>query len=214
MIRVLGTGVTRATRHVLRATPLVVLLSCRATTHRPYFTPLPMATTAQVELGIPEATRALSEALAKDSITLRTIHEADGFLDSGWLDAQSLEPTRARPLGTAVVRVRAWVNPDKDFWSELVVEASYRPMDDPSRPERELDVTLPEDHPLQRRIAGVLRSLVERYGDAEALRALAPPAPIARPDSAKKDTTRVKPDTVPARPRPDTPAVLYPSFRR
>ena len=198
-------------RHSLFA--VLLALSCRATTHRPYFTPLPMATTAQVELGIPEATRALSEALAKDSITLRTIHEADGFLDSGWLDAQSLEPTRARPLGPAVVRVRAWVNPDKDFWSELVVEASYRPMDDPSRPERELDATLPEDHPLQRKIAGVLRSLVERYGDAEALRALAPPAPIARPDSAKKDTTRVKPDTVPAKPKPDTPAVLLRSFR-
>ena len=193
--------------------PTALILSCRATTHRPYFTPLPMATTAQVELGIPEATRALSEALAKDSVTLRTIHEADGFLDSGWLDAKSLEPTRARPLGQAVVRVRAWVNPDKDFWSELVVEATYRPMDDPSRPERELDVSLPEDHPLQRKIAGVLRSLVERYGDAEALRALAPPAPIARPDSAKKDTTRVKPDTIPAKPRPDTPAVLFRSFR-
>lgn len=172
-----------------------------------------MATTAQVQLGIPEATRALSEALAKDSITLRTIHEADGFLDSGWLDARSFEPTRARPLGPAVVRVRAWVNPDKDFWSELVVEATWRPMDDPSRPERELDVSLPEDHPLQRKIAGVLRSLVERYGDAEALRALAPPVPLAKPDSAKKDTTRVKPDTVPAKPKPDTPAVLLRSFQ-
>jgi hypothetical protein len=193
----------------------VLALSCRATTHRPYFTPLPLATVAQVELPIPEATRVLSEALAKDSISIRTVHEADGFLDSGWLDARTLEPTGARPLGPAVVRVRAWVNPDKDFWSELVVEATYRPLDDPSRPERELDVTLPEDHPLQRRIAGALRALVERFGDAEALRALASPAaPPARPDSAKKDTTRVRPDTVPARPRPDTPFVELRPLRR
>ena len=55
--------------------------------------------------------------------SLRTIREADGFLDSGWLDARTLEPTGARPLGPDVVRVRAWVNPDKEFWSELVVEA-------------------------------------------------------------------------------------------
>lgn len=193
---------------------ILLLLSCRATTHRPYFTPLPVATSAQVELGIPEATRALSEALAHDSITLRTIHEADGYMDSGWLDAQSLEPTKARPLGPAVVRVRAWVNPDKDFWSELVVEATYRPMEDPSRPERELDVSLSADHPLQRKIVAVLRALVERYGDAEALRALVAPVPLAKPDSAKKDTTRAKPDTVPATPKPDTPAVLLRSFRR
>jgi len=187
---------------------LLLALSCRATTHRPYFTPLPKATTAQVELAIPEATRALSEQLAKDSITLKTIREADGYLDSGWLDARTLEPTGARPLGPGVVRVRAWVNPDKEFWSELVVEASYRPLDDPSRPERELDVTLPEDHPLQLRIAGALRALVERYGDAEALRALAPPTTVpAKPDSAKKDSTRTRPDTIPAKPRPDTPTV-------
>ena len=180
--RVQGSGVRRAPRNVLRVTLLVLLLSCRATTHRPSFTPLPLATVAQVELPIPEATRVLSEALAKDSISIRTIHEADGFLDSGWLDARTLEPTGARPLGPGVVRVRAWVNPDKEFWSELVVEASWRPMDDPSRPERELDMSLPEDHPLQRKIAGALRTLVERYGDAEALRALAPPtAQPARP---------------------------------
>jgi hypothetical protein len=173
-----------------------------------------MATTAQIELGIPEATRVLSEALAKDSISLRTIREADGFLDSGWLDAGTLEPTGARPLGPAVVRVRAWVNPDKEFWSELVVEATYRPLDDPSRPERELDVTLPEDHPLQRKIAGALRALVEKYGDAEALRALAPPVPLTtRPDSAKKDSTRAKPDSIPPKPKPDTPTVELRRFR-
>ena len=55
-----------------------------------------MATVAQVELAIPEATRALSEALAKDSISIRTIRESDGYLDSGWLDARTLEPTGAR----------------------------------------------------------------------------------------------------------------------
>lgn len=187
----------------------VSLTACRATTHRPYFTPLPVATVAQVELGISAATRALSEQLARDSITLRTIREGDGYLDSGWLDATTLEPTRARPLGPGVVRVRAWVNPDKEFWSELVVEATYRPLDDPSRPERELDAPLPENHPLQRKIAGALRALVERYGDAEALKALAPPAPIVgKPDSAGKASP-----AKPAPPKPDTPSYHPPPGR-
>ena len=173
------------------------LLGCRATTSRPSFTPLPVAATAQVELDIPQATRVLSEALARDSIALRMIREADGYIDSGWLDAKTLERTTARPLGPGVVRVRAWVNPDKEFWSELVVEATYRPMADPSRPERELDAPLPDTHPLQRKVAGVLRSLVELYGDAEALKALTPPVPVpVLPDTAKRDTTKVKPDTV------------------
>jgi hypothetical protein len=151
-----------------------------------------MASTAEVELLIPEATRALAEALARDSITLGTIHEDDGYIDSGWLDATSLERTARRPPGPDIVRVRAWVNPGRPFWSELVVEATFRALADPSRPERELDVSLPDDHPLQRRIARVLSGLIQAHGDPEAL-----PRAIVTPD-----TLRVRPDTL--RPRPDT----------
>ena len=168
---------------------LLCLLSCRATTTRPSYQPLPTAAIAEIELEIPDATRALAEMLAKDSIALRVIREQDGFIDSGWLAAQTLEHTGARPLGQDVVRVRAWVNPSKQFWSELVIEATYRPFDDPSRPERELDQPLPEDHALQRRIAGVVRRLVELHGDPASL----PTAP--RPAPARPDTTKTKPDT-------------------
>lgn len=196
-----------AARGVLLA---ALLLGCRATTRRPSFVPLPSATSAELELDIPNATRALAERLARDSIALSTIWENDGFLDSGWLDAATLEHTPSRPLGGNVVRVRGWVNPAREFWSEVVVEATYRALADPSRPERELDVPLPPDHPLQRRIAGSIRKLIEQYGDAEALKSLAPqpvPTPPARPDTTakdssavKKDTTKVKPDTMPRRP--------------
>lgn len=184
---------------------LTVLVACRATTSRPYYLALPNAALAEIELEIPEATRALAEAMARDSIALSFIREADGFIDSGWLDARTLERTSARPLGDDVVRVRAWINPSKQFWSELQVEATYRPMADPSRPERELDTPLPDDHPLQRKLAGVIRKLIVQYGDAESLKALEQPTPAAaKPDTAKvkPDTTRVKPDTV--KTKPDT----------
>jgi hypothetical protein len=169
--------------------PALAVLACRATTSRPEYLPLPAAAMAEVELEIPEATRVLAEALARDSITLAVVREADGFIDSGWLSSADLEPTRAQPLGTGVVRVRAWVNPAKQFWSELVVEASYRALTDPSRPDRELDVPLPDDHPVQRRVAAVIRRLIEQHGDPSLL--------PARPDTArvKPDTARVKPDT-------------------
>lgn len=180
-------------------TLMLVALACRATTSRPAFVPLPSATTAEVELEIPEATRALAEALAVDSVVLATVKEADGFIDSGWLSAETLERTSKRPLGRDVVRVRAWVNPARQFWSELVVEATYRPFADPSRPERELDTALPLDHPLQRRIAGTLRKLIEQFGDQAALQALTPPKPIVKPD-----TVRAKPDTTKPKPKPDT----------
>ena len=166
---------------------LLLLLSCRATTTRPYYLPIPTAAVAEIELEIPEATRVLAEALARDSIALSVIREQDGFIDSGWLAAGTLEKTSARPLGQDVVRVRAWVNPSKQFWSELVIEATYRPFDDPSRPERELEAPLPDDHALQRKLAGVIRRLVEQHGDPSTL--------PAAPRPVKPDTARVKPDT-------------------
>ena len=202
------------TVHRLLLTLFLLLgTSCRATTSRPTYLPLPTAVVAEVELGIPEATRVLAETMAKDSIALARIKEADGFIDSGWLDAKTLEHTGARPLGTNVVRVRAWVNPSKLNWSQLVVEGTYRAMDDPSRPERELDVQLPDDHPLQKRLGDVIRKMIEKYGDKEALKALAQPAakpgakpdsaaakPGAKPDSAaKRDSLRLKADSLKAK---------------
>lgn len=197
------------------------LQACAATTSRPYYQPLPTAAVAEIELGIPEATRALAEAMAKDSITLSIIREKDGYIDSGWLDAGTLEHTGERPMGAGVVRVRAWVNPAKQFWSELSVEAAFRPMADPSRPERELDRPLPEEHPLQKRLSGVIQKLIVKYGDAEALkdfqlktiRALKADSVAKRDttkvDSIKVDSAKAKPDTVKAKPdtakmKPDT----------
>jgi hypothetical protein len=189
----------RLVHHLRPALLFLAFTGCRATTARPYYEPIPSASVAEVELSIPEATRALAEAMAKDSIALSIIKEPDGFIDSGWLDGKTLEHTGARPLGTDVVRVRAWINPAKQFWSELVVEATFRAMADPSRPERELDLPLPDDHPLQRRLAGVIRSMVEKYGDAEGLKALIQQKP-AKPAAGKADTVKAKPDTTKAKP--------------
>jgi hypothetical protein len=184
---------------------LVVLAACAATTTRPYYPPMPAAAVAEIELEIPEATRALAEGLARDSIALSIIREKDGFIDSGWLDARTLEHTGARPLGADVVRVRAWVNPAKQFWSELSVEATYRPIADPSRPERELDVPLPEEHPLQKRLGGVMQKLIVQYGDADALKEFQQQSARALKPGQKPDTAKAKPDTARVKPvKPDT----------
>ncbi len=183
---------------------LVTVVGCAATTSRPYFDPLPSAAVAEIELSIASATRALAEAMARDSIALGNIKEKDGYLDSGWLDAATLEHTVARPLGAGVVRVRAWIKPAKQFWSELSVEATFRPIEDPSRPERELDAPLPEDHPLQKRLGALIQKLIVEFGDADALKDFQERTVKAlKADSvAKADTLKAKPDT--AKVKPDT----------
>jgi hypothetical protein len=183
----------RATGHRLLVT--LFLLSCQASTNRPPYDALPSAALAEVELDIPSATRILAEALRADSLPVSKIEERDGFLDSGWFDAGSLTPTSRMPVGTDVVRIRAWATPTKFRFVELQIETVYRPLVDPSRPERDLEIIVPPDHAVQRRVNGVIRRLLEQHGDTAHAREFQPlrPPPQGRPDSIRPDS--VKRDT-------------------
>jgi hypothetical protein len=103
------------------------------------------------------------------------------------------------------VRIRAWATPTKFGFVELQIETVYRPFVDPSRPERDLEIIVPPDHAVQRRVNGVIRRLLEQHGDsthARDFQPLQPPGQVppdtARADTTKRDTTRSRRDTVQA----------------
>ena len=56
----------------------------------------------------------------------------------------------------------------------VTVETVYRPLADPSLPERELDRQVPRDHPVGVKVRAALQELVKRYGGP-------PPPPSAEP---------------------------------
>jgi hypothetical protein len=64
------------------------------------------------------------------------------------------------------VRVRAWADPARPGSSQLTVETLYRPLLDPSLPERELEREVARDHPVAIKVEAALRKLVERFGGA------------------------------------------------
>lgn len=149
----------------------ILLSACFPTTTRPAFLPQPMAAIAEVHLGIPEATRALALALHTDSIPIRRTEPKDGWLESEWFDARTLQPTNSRRLGPDVVKVRAWIGPARssdrtDKHSILTVETVYRPLADPSRSERDLEVQVPATHPVAGRVIGVTLAMARQYGGA------------------------------------------------
>ncbi len=188
---------------------LALLAACQATSNRPPYDAFPDAAAAEVELGLAAATRVLAEALRADSLPVARLEERDGFLDTGWFDAATLAPTGRMPVGPGVVRIRAWAVPAKAGFSELQVETVYRPLADPSRPERDLDRVVPADHPVQQRVTAILGRLLEKYGDPAAR----PPAPVpaARPDTggASRDTTARR-DSTPERPGPPAGSIRTP----
>jgi hypothetical protein len=149
----------------------VLAAACQPTTTRPPFTPLPEAPGQELRLTVPEATRRLAEALRADTIPIRKVQLRDGYMESPWFDARTGRPTSRRPVGSGVVRVRAWADPARPGSSRLTVETLYHPVMDPSMPDRELEREVARDHRVSRKVQAVLGRLVQRYG--------APPPPQA-----------------------------------
>jgi hypothetical protein len=147
--------------------------ACQPNTSRPGFTPLPEAAGTEVRLPVKDATRYLADALRADSIPIRRVMIRDGYLESNWFYSKSKRAVRSRPLGSGIVRVRAWADPARPGSSQLSVETSYRPLADPSLPGRELDRQVPRNHPIGMQVEAALKKLVERYGG--------PPPPSAQP---------------------------------
>jgi hypothetical protein len=162
---------------------VLVLGACQPDTNRPALVPKPESAGQEIRLPVREATRRLADALRADTIPVRLVELRDGYMESPWFDARTGRPTSRRAVGTGVVRVRAWADPARPGNSLLTVETVYHPLLDPSLPNRELEQTVPLDHRIAKKVAGVLTRMAQRYG------APPPPEPSgARPQPAESDT--------------------------
>ena len=164
-----------------------LLLGCYPTTTRPSFLPQPSAVIAEVELPVPQATRALALALDADSIPVRRTEAKDGWLESEWFDVATGRPTTHRKLGPDVVKVRAWVDPSHPSnrgdttHSRITVETVYRPAADPSRTDRDLEQQVPATHPIAGRMVALGIRLSKTYGGVSTDSVVAPVAPPKQP---------------------------------
>ena len=158
-----------------------LLLGCYPTTTRPSFLPQPSAVIAEVELPVPQATRALALALDADSIPVRRTEAKDGWLESAWFDVATRRPTTHRKLGLDVVKVRAWVDPSRPNHSTITVETVYRPVADPSRTDRDLEQQVPATHPIAGKMVALGIRLSKTYGGVSIDSVVAPVAPPKKP---------------------------------
>jgi len=167
----------------VRLALLIALLlgACRPDTTRPSLTPLPEAASTEIRLLPQDATRQLAEALRADSLPLARVRIRDGYIETQWLDSATGRPTRKRPLGTDVVRIRAWADPARPGNTLLTVETLYRPLADPSLPERELERQVPSDHPVALKVERALEALLKRYGGPPPPQPRQPDAPAEIP---------------------------------
>ena len=141
------------------------LAACYPTTTRPHLVPVPDALTAEIELFVPAATRALAVALDADSIPVSRTEAEDGWLETPWFDATTLQPTTARILGPDVVKVRAIIEPGRPNHATITIEVVHRPFADPSQDGRALERHVSGEHPVANRVRKVVEGLKAEYGE-------------------------------------------------
>lgn len=138
--------------------------SCDPRTTRPDVTPIPEARTIEVVLSRQGAITRLHQALLADSFPIEKVVTQDAWLETPWFDALTLKPTGAQRLGRDVVKLRGWADPSRPGNSLIVVELVYRPLADPSVPQRELDRPVPPTDSIYNRVGTILKHLDDEIG--------------------------------------------------
>jgi hypothetical protein len=143
----------------LLALASVAAAACSPVSQRPRLDPLPLSPAAEVKGKRPAVSEKTMRALEEDGLPLAHQTTTDAYAESKWLDSATMQPTSRRPVGTSVVKLRTWIDPERPGYSRVTIEPVYRPAADPSVPERELDRLVPEAHPAWKRALALLDKL-------------------------------------------------------
>ena len=171
------------TRRLVRWILIGSLTACGPGSTRPSFNPLPA--TPSIELGLvrTDAIGKVADALRADSIPIERVEIRDAWLQTPWFDPATNHRKRSSAAGYDPVRIRVWAEPGRPLHSEVIIEAVYRPLADPSLPPRSTERLLPADHPMAVRLAAIVKALVKTYGDSTAVDSTAPGLPSRKPKS-------------------------------
>lgn len=136
----------------MRAIAICALLvvGCTPATTRPPFAPFPEALHAVINAPPGDVTQAAQAILTADTISVRFVSALDAFLETREF------------AGTH--RLRLWADPDVPGKSRVTIEAVYRPTEDPSRTQRDLERAAPAGSPGQLRAEQLLAALKDKLG--------------------------------------------------
>lgn len=124
--------------------------ACTPVTTRPSYAPLPEAVHTIINAPPAAVAQMAATLLTADTIAVRFVSARDA-----WLETKEFAGT---------YRLRLWADPDVSGKSRVTIEAVYRPIQDPSRTQRDLEVAAPADSPGQVRAARLLAALQEKLG--------------------------------------------------
>jgi hypothetical protein len=145
----------------------LLLAACTPITSRPAFLPYPQALVAIVDASAPQIVPETMGWLASQGLRVEWSSPQDGYVETAWFNVR----TRNSMTGQGdpgdlldTVKLRCWIDPNVPGKSQLTVEAVYRPMLDPSRSERDLEVIVPEGSDGHRIAAQLIEAMKQKFG--------------------------------------------------
>lgn len=141
-----------------RAALVVALCACTPTTTRPAFAPFPESLHAIINAPPAQVTEEAKAWLTAHGPVIQHVNARDAFLETGWYDATDSSAAPVR------VKIRLWADPDVPGKSRVTVEAVFRPMEDPSRTPRDLELAAPKESAGQRLVERLLKALSDKLG--------------------------------------------------
>ncbi len=150
----------------MRVSALLLLAACTPATTRPPFPPYPQALSlvlnARPERIIPE----IAALVAAEGMRVEWASPRDGFLETAWYDTAARHAVARDEVANlaATVKLRCWADPYVPGQTRLTVEPVYRPLYDPSRTERDLELVVPLGHEGRRIAERLVGALKEKFG--------------------------------------------------
>jgi hypothetical protein len=147
------------------AAVFAALAACTAVGTRPHLGPKPGAVVDTLGAGPGAVTTALASALRARGLKVHVMSAAEGYLETAWFDPVTKGSVPQRHLHTGrVFRIRAFADSIPPVKSELVIEAVYRRIADPSQPGREEEILVPPGQPGDSLAQQILAELRQRFG--------------------------------------------------
>ena len=153
--------------HIPRSAFALLLAACTPITSRPDFRPLPQALTLLLVARPQQIIPVLAALVAAESLRVRRASPRDGYLETEWYHARthrSFADGHHIPDLAHTVKLRCWADPYVPGETILTLEVAYRPREDPSRTDRDLEAPAPKEEDGHKIAERLLAKLKARFG--------------------------------------------------
>lgn len=151
----------------IRLSALAFLAACTPITTRPPFLPSPQALRAVLDVEPASVVPEAADWLTRQGLRVERSSVRDAYVETAWYNLR----TKASKGGLSdpgdlpnTIKIRCWTDPNAPGKSQITVEAIYRPVLDPSREERDLEMVVPSGSDGYRIAEQLVEAMKQKFG--------------------------------------------------